>query len=169
MEWVISSNPSTQTRLTTYNWRGQAMSSVFPDGTGADNTTGNGTEVDWSAKTQAQTYFTPALDETNSESNAKMWLGAFVQNAQGTTTMLYRRNRYFDANTGRFTQEDPLGIAGGVNQYGFTNGDPVNFSDPFGLCRGPSDIWCVGETKPGVLGTMTAALGEAAKRWWAAH
>jgi len=35
--------------------------------------------------------------------------------------------------TGRFTQEDPIGLAGGLNLYGFANGDPVNFSDPFGL------------------------------------
>ena len=61
-------------------------------------------------------------------------MGTFVANGQGTTGMLYRRNRYFDANTGRFTQEDPIGIAGGVNAYGFANGDPVNYSDPFGLC-----------------------------------
>ena len=33
-----------------------------------------------------------------------------------------------------FTQEDPIGLAGGLNLYGFANGDPVNFSDPFGLC-----------------------------------
>jgi uncharacterized protein RhaS with RHS repeats len=36
--------------------------------------------------------------------------------------------------TGRFTQEDPIGLAGGMNLYGFGDGDPVNFSDPFGLC-----------------------------------
>lgn len=34
---------------------------------------------------------------------------------------------------GRFTQEDPIGLAGGLNLYGFAGGDPVNFSDPFGL------------------------------------
>jgi hypothetical protein len=33
-----------------------------------------------------------------------------------------------------FTQQDPIGLAGGLNLYGFANGDPVNFSDPFGLC-----------------------------------
>ncbi len=47
---------------------------------------------------------------------------------------MYRRNRYYDPVTGRFTQEDPLGLAGGLNLYGFAAGDPVNFSDPFGLC-----------------------------------
>lgn len=40
---------------------------------------------------------------------------------------------------GRFTQEDPIGIAGGLNLYGYANGDPINFSDPFGLC--PTCLW----------------------------
>ena len=28
----------------------------------------------------------------------------------------------------------PLGLAGGLNVYGFVGGDPVTYSDPFGLC-----------------------------------
>jgi len=46
---------------------------------------------------------------------------------------MYMRNRYYDPKAGRFTQEDPIGLAGGMNLYGFAGGDPVNFSDPFGL------------------------------------
>ncbi len=38
------------------------------------------------------------------------------------------------------TQEDPVGLAGGLNLYGFAKGDPVNFSDPFGLCS-KEDGW----------------------------
>jgi hypothetical protein len=38
---------------------------------------------------------------------------------------------------GPFTQEDPIGIAGGLNLYGYANGDPIAFSDPFGLCTNP--------------------------------
>ena len=47
---------------------------------------------------------------------------------------MHRRFREYDPATGQFTQEDPIGLAGGLNLYGFANGDPVNFSDPFGLC-----------------------------------
>ncbi len=30
---------------------------------------------------------------------------------------------------------DPIGLAGGLNLYGYANGDPINYSDPFGLCK----------------------------------
>jgi uncharacterized protein RhaS with RHS repeats len=32
-----------------------------------------------------------------------------------------------------FTQEDPIGYAGGINLYGYVGNSPVAFSDPFGL------------------------------------
>ena len=35
---------------------------------------------------------------------------------------------------GHCTQEDPIGLAGGLNLYGYGDGDPVNNADPFGLC-----------------------------------
>lgn len=53
--------------------------------------------------------------------------------------MAYRRNRFYDGTTGQFNQQDPIGLAGGANAYGFSKGDPVNYSDPFGLCPG-SDL-----------------------------
>ena len=34
---------------------------------------------------------------------------------------------------GQFTQIDPIGFGGGLNLYGYANGDPVNFRDPSGL------------------------------------
>jgi RHS repeat-associated protein len=46
----------------------------------------------------------------------------------------YYRNRLYDQRTGRWTQEDPLGVAGGINLYQFNGNDPVSYSDPFGLC-----------------------------------
>ncbi len=34
---------------------------------------------------------------------------------------------------GGLTQEDPIGLAGGLNLYGYAGGDPINSWDPFGL------------------------------------
>jgi RHS repeat-associated protein len=45
----------------------------------------------------------------------------------------YHRARTYDPLRGKFMQEDPLGVAGGLSSYGFVNGDPVNYADPFGL------------------------------------
>jgi len=59
--------------------------------------------------------------------------GSLTVDKQGASGLMYRQNGYHDANSGHFTQEDPIGLAGGLNLYGFANGDPVNFSDPFGL------------------------------------
>jgi RHS repeat-associated protein len=43
--------------------------------------------------------------------------------------------RDYDAETGRWTAKDPIGFAGGdANLYGYVLGDPVNFTDPKGLC-----------------------------------
>ena len=42
-------------------------------------------------------------------------------------------NRAYDQATGQWTQEDPAGIAGGLNLTQFNGNNPVAYSDPFGL------------------------------------
>jgi hypothetical protein len=46
--------------------------------------------------------------------------------------------RYYDPALSRFISEDPIGLAGGVNQYAYAENDPQNLSDPLGLdsCAG---------------------------------
>jgi hypothetical protein len=68
------------------------------------------------------------------------------------TGLEYLRNRVYDSQSGRFTQEDPIGLAGGLNLYGFAGGDPANFSDPFGLC--PNRL-------AGGLGALACAITDA--------
>jgi RHS repeat-associated protein len=56
-----------------------------------------------------------------------------VRGRKDASGLTFLRNRYYDPSTGRFTQQDPIGLAGGLNLYGYAGGDPINFSDPFGL------------------------------------
>ncbi len=65
------------------------------------------------------------------------WQGSLLEGKRDRSGLEYKRNRHYDAQAGQFTQEDPIGLAGGLNLYGFAQGDPVNFSDPLGLCPPP--------------------------------
>jgi RHS repeat-associated protein len=67
------------------------------------------------------------------------WHGTLVEDKRDEAGTFYRRNRYLDPTSGRFTQEDPIGLAGGLNLYGFAEGDPVGYSDPYGLSAEPND------------------------------
>jgi RHS repeat-associated protein len=49
------------------------------------------------------------------------------------TELYYYRARFYDVLTGRFLQEDPIGISGGLNVYTYVNDNPVGAIDPFGL------------------------------------
>jgi RHS repeat-associated protein len=86
-----------------------------------------------------------------------VWMGGVIADQQDASGLLYRRNRYYDPQTGRFTQEDPIGLAGGLNLYGVANGDPVSYSDPYGLKSEECIPFCVavglviGGTKTGAL------------------
>ncbi|MGH8403675.1 MAG: RHS repeat-associated core domain-containing protein, partial [Gammaproteobacteria bacterium] len=49
------------------------------------------------------------------------------------TGLYYNRARYYSALYGRFISEDPLGLLAGVNEYAYSESDPINLEDPFGL------------------------------------
>jgi RHS repeat-associated protein len=50
------------------------------------------------------------------------------------TGLWYYRARYYDANTGRFLSEDPLGFAAGdTNLARYVGNGPTNYTDPTGL------------------------------------
>jgi RHS repeat-associated protein len=52
------------------------------------------------------------------------------------TGLIYFRNRYYDPELGRFITADPKGYVDGPSEYAFEGDDPVNGSDPMGLCFG---------------------------------
>jgi RHS repeat-associated protein len=62
-----------------------------------------------------------------------MWEGDIV-------SLYYMRNRWYDPELGRFLSEDPIGEKG-HNLYSFANNDPVEGSDPTGLCTADPSLW----------------------------
>jgi RHS repeat-associated protein len=79
----------------------------------------------------------------------RYWLGSLSVEMRDASGLMYKRNRYYNPQTGQFTQPDPIGLAGGLNIYGFAAGDPVSYTDPYGLC--PESMRIAGDKCPGGL------------------
>jgi len=68
--------------------------------------------------------------------------GAYKDSESG---LMYLNARYYDAGTGRFTQEDiPHGDNCDHNLYAYCGNDPVNRTDPSGHCYGQPSEWHYG-------------------------
>ncbi len=121
-----------------FNWRGLYDAASFDSGTATRCTKDplshkNSTDCVYADPAATNTLAYMAWDKVP---EPQSWLGRLKDNQRDASGQLYMRNRYYDPMQGRFTQEDPVGLAGGLNLYGFAGGDPVNFSDPFGLQSG---------------------------------
>jgi RHS repeat-associated protein len=72
------------------------------------------------------------LSETNpSASDRYLFTGREFDRVTG---LEYNRARYYDPTTGRWTTEDPLGLAVGPNPYVYVGNNPTNAMDPSGMC-----------------------------------
>ena len=55
------------------------------------------------------------------------------QMADEETGLFYNYFRTYQPNQGRYTQNDPIGLEGGLNRFGYVTANPVSKSDPTGL------------------------------------
>ena len=121
--------------ITHQNWRGQFARGTFWDGRLSDCTSSDTTwcvPVPWPGYTTTAWHDGVAtIPRTGKE---HYWFGSLAAGMRDASGQMYMRNRYYDPQTGQFTQTDPIGLAGGLNAYGFAAGDPVTYSDPYGLC-----------------------------------
>ena len=69
-------------------------------------------------------------DKTGSFDNEITYTGRWLDEDTG---LYYYRARWYNADRGRFISRDPIGTDGGINLYGYVEGNPVNFGDPLGL------------------------------------
>ncbi len=69
------------------------------------------------------------------------------------TALYLCQHRMYDASAGRWLNRDPIGLAGGMNLYGYCAGGPVGAADPLGF-YGTGSFW-------GDAGQMLLGVGDA--------
>ncbi len=75
---------------------------------------------------------TPAATADSPTITSSLRLPGQIEDAE--TGLHYNFRRYYDPSTGRYITQDPIGLAGGDNQYRYGEADPANVSDPTGEC-----------------------------------
>ncbi|MBD3896818.1 RHS domain-containing protein, partial [Halomonas sp. ML-15] len=86
--------------------------------------------------------------------------------------LYYNRHRYYDPQQGRYISQDPIGLKGGRNLYGYVS-NPTGMVDPLGLSPKLSKVWVV-EQSVCYVGTqsqdaMQEQIGEIDDAWRAVN
>lgn len=63
------------------------------------------------------------------------------------TGLHYNYFRDYDPETGRYIESDPIGLAGGLNTFGYADANPLSYVDP----TGEIPLWFVGALMGGML------------------
>ena len=90
--------------------------------------------LQWAGHYRAWGELAKANDSDGNAARVEMPLRFQGQYCDAETGLHYNRHRYYDPQLGRFTTQDPISLAGGVNLYQYAP-NPVGWVDPFGLSK----------------------------------
>jgi RHS repeat-associated protein len=90
--------------------------------------------------------FGAVTNRSGTLSNPFTYVGAYGVMDEGEG-LYFMKARYYDAETGRFIQKDPIGLAGGANLYAYVGNNPVEHTDSTGLIK--DDFFRPGAVRPG--------------------
>ncbi|MBN1493422.1 MAG: RHS repeat-associated core domain-containing protein, partial [Candidatus Omnitrophica bacterium] len=77
-----------------------------------------------------------STENNNTENNPYEFA---TKETSAVTGLVYFGARYYDPSIGRWITKDPMGMIDGPNLYAYVGNSPVNFVDPWGLCKEDTD------------------------------
>lgn len=120
----------------------------------------------WRAKAEA--FGVSTIDPSSTIVNNLRFAGQYYD---AESELHYNWNRYYDPKTGRYISSDPIGLAGGLNTYGYVAANPLRFIDPAGLSICPEFLanQCFfvadGELEKKAISTSDIWSGEIESYW----
>jgi RHS repeat-associated protein len=85
-------------------------------------------QIVWAAKYDPWGNIQEEFNPNNIEQNIRLP----GQHHDKETGLYYNRHRYYDPKIGSYINQDPIGLLGGINNFTYASGDPVNRIDPYG-------------------------------------
>ena len=127
-------DPDSGTTSIQYYHRDQiGTTRVMTCDTNLNNCTAGGNGEPPITRRRVYTAFGEQVSTSGSVDSRYRYAGAHGYQSHDDFPFLHVGARWYDPETGRFLQRDPIGIEGGLNTYEYVGGSPTHSVDPDGL------------------------------------